>query len=60
MNTTPPYILTPSIEVYPPINVRKDFVPTKFWEIFKLSLPIMMGGGAETMYNQITFVFSKE
>ena len=52
--------LTPPIEVYPAINVRKNFVTTKFWQIFKLSHPIVMGGGAETMYNQITFIFSKE
>ena len=54
------YILTPPIEVYPATNVRKIFVTTKSWQIFKLSHPITMGGGAETMYNQITCVFSKE
>ena len=42
------------MEVYPPTNVRKNFVPTTFWQIFKLSPPILMGrgrgmGGAETM-----------
>ena len=30
-------------------NVRKNFVPTKFWQIFKLSPPITMVG-AETMF----------
>ena len=40
-----PYIfLTPPIEVYPATNVRKSFVTTKFWQIFKLSHPIVMGG----------------
>ena len=28
------------MEVYPPTNVRKNSVPTKFWQIFKLSPPI--------------------
>ena len=43
-------ILTPPIEVYLSTNVRKNFVPNKFWQILKLSPPIIMGeGGAETM-----------
>ena len=48
--------ITPPIEVYPPTNLRKKFVLTKFWQIFKLSLPIIMGrgggvggGGEDTM-----------
>ena len=56
----PHIFLTPLIEVYPARNVRKKFATTKFWQIFKLIHPIVMGGGAETMYNQITFIFSKE
>ena len=56
-----PHVLsTPPIEVYPAISVRKNFVTTKFWQIFKLSHPIVMGVGAETLYNQITFIFSKK
>ena len=30
------------------------------WKFFKLIQAIVMGGGAETMFNQITFTFSKE
>ena len=41
-------------------NVRKNFVTTKSWYIFKLSHPTVMGGRSETMRNQITFIFSKE
>ena len=48
------------MEVYPATNARKNFATTKFWQIFKLSHPIVMGGGAETMFNQITFIFSEE
>ena len=45
INVTPLHlILTPPIDVYPPKNVRKTFVPTKFWRIFKLNPPIIMGG----------------
>ena len=56
--------LTPPIEVYPATNIRKRSVTTKYWQIFILSPPsllppIVMGGGAETMFNQITFIFSK-
>ena len=40
----PPYNFN-SIEVYPPTNVRKNFVPTKFWQIFELIPRIIMGGG---------------
>ena len=60
INITPHIFLAPSIEVYPATNVRKNFVTTKFWKIFKLSHPIVMGGEAETMFNQITFIFGKE
>ena len=52
--------LTSPIVVGPAANVRKKFITTKFWQILKLSHPIVMGGGAETMFNQITFIFSKE
>ena len=61
MNITPHVFLTPPIEFYSATNVRKKFfVTTTFWQIFKLSHPIVMGGGAENMYNHITFIFSKE
>ena len=52
--------LTPPTEVYPATNVRKNFATTKFWQIFKLNYAIVMGGGTETTYNQITFILSKE
>ena len=52
--------LTPPKELYPARNVRKNFVITKFWQIFKLIHPIVMRGRSKTMYNQITFIFSKE
>ena len=33
------------------MNVKKKIVPAKFWQIFNLNPPIIMGelGGAETM-----------
>ena len=35
INTTPTHLfLTSPIEVYPATDVRKDFVTTKFWQIF--------------------------
>ena len=40
----PNIIITLPIQVYPPKNVRKNFVFTKFWQIFKLSPPIIMRG----------------
>ena len=40
-------LLTPPIKVYPPKNVRKNFAPTKFWQIVQLSPPIIMGWGRE-------------
>ena len=47
---SPHMILTHPIEVYPITNKWKNFVPTKFWQIFKLSPPIIKGGGGvETM-----------
>ena len=52
--------LTPPIEVSPATNVRKKFVTRRFWQIFKLSHPIVSEWGAETMFNQITFIFSEE
>ena len=48
--------LTPPIQVYPATNVRKKFATAKFWQILKLSHPIVMGGEAETMFNQVTFI----
>ena len=41
-NYCPHIILTPPIKVYPPTNLRKNFVPTKLWQISKL-----WGGGGE-------------
>ena len=54
----PHIFLTPPIEVNPATNVRKNFVTTKLWQMFKLSQPIVMGGGAETMFNKITLVMN--
>ena len=56
----PHIILTPPIEVYPSTNARKNFAPTKFWEIFKSSPPIIIfwgesGAGAETMVKLFDF-----
>ena len=48
INITPPYSFNSPIEVYPLTNVRKYFAPTKFWQIFKLSPPTIMGE-VETM-----------
>ena len=52
--------LTPPIKVYPATHVRKIFVTSKCWQNFILNhpppsplSPIVMGGGRETMYNQI-------
>ena len=44
INVTRLIILTPPIEVYPPTNLRKNFVPTKFCQVFKLTPLIIMGG----------------
>ena len=52
---SPHIILTCPINVYPPTNVRKIFVPTKFWQIFKLSSPIIMGE-IETMITYVTYI----
>ena len=64
MNITPHLFLTPPIEVYPAINVRRNFVTTKLANFHNKSPPsppptIVMEGGAETMYNQINFTFNK-
>ena len=48
--------MTPPIEVYPPTNVRKNFDPTKFWQIFKLSLYIIMWRGQKLCYPQKGFL----
>ena len=61
LDKSPPHIfLTPPIEVSHATNAIQNFITIKFWQIFKLSHSIVMGGEAETMYNQITFIFSKE
>ena len=39
---------------------KKKFVTTKLWQTSILSHPMVMGGGAQTMYSQITFIFSKK
>ena len=36
-------ILTPPDRVLSPTNVRRSFIPSKFWQIFKLSPAIIMG-----------------
>ena len=43
------------MNVYPPTNVRKISAPTKFWQIFKLSSPIIMGE-VETMIAYVTYI----
>ena len=61
INVTPHIFLTPPIEdFYPATNVGKNFATKKLCQFFKLSHPIVMGGGAEAVFNQITFIFSKE
>ena len=40
LTTSPHIILTLAMEVYPSTNLRKNFVPAKFWQIFKLSPPL--------------------
>ena len=52
INITPPFYFNCPIEVYPPTNLRKNFVPTKFWQIFKLSPPIIMGLGQKPWFKQ--------
>ena len=39
------YFFNSPIKVYSATNVRKSVVPIKFWQIFKLSLPIIIWGG---------------
>ena len=41
-NIVPHLFLTPPIEVYLGTNVRKNFVTTRFWQIFILSHPQLM------------------
>ena len=57
------------VEAYHATIVRQNFVTTKFWQIFVLRHPppptspfhpIVMRRGEETMFNKITFIFSKE
>ena len=55
-NITRPYNFNSRIEVYPPTNVRKNFVPTKIWKIFKLSLPIIMKKGGRGCRNDVLTV----
>ena len=45
----PHVFLTPPTEVYPAKTVRKNFVTTKFSQIFKSNHPIVMLRGAEIM-----------
>ena len=56
--------LTRPIEVCPATNVRKKFYHHKILANFHIESsplpPMVIGGGAETMYNQIIFIFSKE
>ena len=62
----PHLFLTPPIEVDPATKIRKKLSPQYFgksWYSLLKSLPIppgVMRGGAETMCNQITSIFSKE
>ena len=35
----PPFYFNSLIEFYPPTNLRKNFMPTKFWQVFKLIPP---------------------
>ena len=37
-------MLSPPIEAYPPTNVIQKFAATQLWQIFKLSLPIIIWG----------------
>ena len=45
---------------YPATSVRKNFCHCKIPANFKIKPPIAMGEGAETLYNQITFIFNKK
>ena len=60
INITPPYIFNSTHKVYPTTYVRKNFVTAIFWQTFKLSHHIVIGGEAEIMFNQVTFIFNKE
>ena len=55
----PHLFLTPPIEVYPARNVRKKFVTTKFWQIFKLS-QVATELSSHKMYSKMLRQFSKE
>ena len=66
---TPPFLPSTnvlyewSLGAYPATDVRENFVTTELWQIFILSYsppPIVMGRGAEIIYDQVTFTFSKE
>ena len=58
------------LEVYPTTNERKKFYHHKILANFYVNSPspttpifpalIVMGGGTETIYNQVSFIFSKE
>ena len=55
--------MAPPIEAYPAKNVTKNFVSAKFGQIFKLSHPTALEGGAENMYNPciwLSFVKQKK
>ena len=53
--------LTPPIEDYLTKNVRKKFVTTKFWQIFKLGHPIVMGGEKKPdSKKSLLYIFTRE
>ena len=64
INITPTHLfLTSTIEVYPATDVRKNChhkMLTNFYIKSPISSLIVMGGGRNHVYNQITFIFNKE
>ena len=53
--------LTPLVEDYLTKNVRKQFVTKKFWQIFKLGHPIVMGGEKKPGSNKsFLYIFTRE
>ena len=53
--------LTPPIEDCLTKNVRKKFVTAKFWQIFKLGHPIVMGGEKKPGSNKsFLYIFTRE
>ena len=59
INITPPYILNPIHRGLSCQNYKKQFYHHKIL-VNVQTHPTVMGRGAEAMYNQITFIFSKE